>query len=110
MNTIQHLQNQGWKEYPNRFKPHARCFYKRYNTPTRCSCNDDKEGMQVCVNYYKHDDNESFEIELCGEANDGTWLELKNYSLSSDIEKAIAVIPRLLATWETFANYKPTEQ
>jgi hypothetical protein len=66
--------------------------------------------MQVCVNYYKHEDNESFQIDLSGQSDDGTWLELKNYSLSSDIEKAIAVIPRLLATWETFSNYKPIDR
>jgi len=108
MNAIQYLEQDGWLKFRNRLKPHAQCFYKRFATPTRCNCNNDKEGMQVCVNVYELNGVFSFEIDLCGEAKGGTWLELKNYSLSPNIEEALAAIPRLLATWETFATYETT--
>lgn len=110
MNTIQHLQENGWVEYPDRLRPSARCFYKRYATPTRCNCNNDKDGKQVCVSVSQWQDHQSFEIEICGEASDESWIKMQNYGYRVEITEALETIPRLLAMWETFANYKPTEQ
>jgi len=110
MNTIQHLKNEGWIEYPNRFKPHARCFYKRFDTATRCNCNDNKAGIQVAINLSQWEGRESFEIELCGEAKDESWIQVLNYGYIVGIEEGLKTIPRLVAMWEVFANYKPTEQ
>lgn len=39
----------GWREYPNQFRRYARCFYKRFDTPTRCHGNDDKPGVQIQI-------------------------------------------------------------
>lgn len=90
----------GWREYLDEFRKYARCFFKRFDTPTRCACNDDKEGMQVCVAVSEHDSRYSYEIDLRGELPDGTWINLQNYGMPKDIEAVLNTIPRLLATWE----------
>ena len=45
---VRKLIDDGWREYPDGPRKYARCFYKRFDTPTRCRCNNDKAGMQVC--------------------------------------------------------------
>lgn len=96
--TIAKLIADGWKEYPNQFKPHSRCFYKRIDTPTRCHCNDDKVGMQIQLSIGR--DSGSMELELCGELKDETWLKVQNYALPKTVEEVTALISRLLAVWE----------
>lgn len=106
MTAIDTLLAQGWREYPDQFNKYARCFYKQHATPTRCHCNDDKEGIQVCIAVYEVDEHrpkEGFEVDLCGELKDGSWIKLKQWSLT-DLDGALAVIPRLLSTWEHVAN------
>lgn len=90
----------GWREYPDQFRKYARCFFKRFDTPTRCACNDDKAGMQICVAVSEHEGRSSYEIDLHGELPDGTWINLHNHGMPEDIEAGLATIPRLLATWE----------
>lgn len=97
------LEREGWREYPDQFRKYARCFFKRFDTPTRCRCNDGKAGMRVCVAVSHHEKCWSYEIDLCGELPDGTWIKLHNYGMPSDIEAGLAAIPRLLATWEFIA-------
>lgn len=87
----------GWREYPNQFKKWARCFYKRHDTPTRCSCNDDKPGIQIEIAV---SDTGHMEMELSGQLKDGTWLNIHNYSLPPTVSEVLALIPRTLATWE----------
>jgi hypothetical protein len=94
------LDRGGWREYPDQFRKYARCFYKRFDTPTRCRCNDDKPGMQVCVAVSQHDQQCAYEIELAGELSDGTWIKLHNWAMPDRIEDGLATIPRLLDTWE----------
>ena len=89
-----------WKEYPDRFRKYARCFFKRFDTPTPCAGNADKSGMQICVGVSEYEGRTSYEIELQAELPDGTWIKLHNYGMPEDIEKGLATIPRLLATWE----------
>jgi hypothetical protein len=103
-NTALFLHVNGWKEYPNQFKDQARCFYKRFKTPTRCKCND-KPGMQVelTVSTWKGGP-ESYELELNGELGDETWVKLMNYALPNDIESVLKLIPRLVAIWEAAAK------
>ena len=91
------LAADGWRESPNQFKKYARCFYKRFDTPTRCACND-KPGMQIEVAV---SDTGGMEMELCGELRNGTWLKVLNYALPSTVQEVTALIPRLLAVWET---------
>jgi hypothetical protein len=43
----------------------------------------------------------SMEIELCAGLKDETWLIIKNYSLPETVEEVTALIPRLLAMWES---------
>ena len=94
------LLSDGWREYPDQFRKYARCFFKRFDTPTRCICNDDKVGMQICVAVSEHEGRSSYEIDLHGELPDGTWIKLHNHGMPEDIEAGLATIPRLLATWE----------
>jgi hypothetical protein len=110
MNTIQYLENEGWIESCNRFKPTSRCFYKRFDTPTRCNLNDDKAGIQVAINVSQWEGRESFEIEICGEAKDESWIQMLNYGYIVSIEEGLKTISRLIAMWEVFTNYKPNEQ
>ena len=99
--VIEQLQAEGWREYPNQFKKYARCFYKRFDTPTRCAENDDKFGAQIQIAvsdgmYHSV----SLELELCGGLKDGSWLSIHNYGLPKTVEEVTALIPRLLAIWE----------
>jgi hypothetical protein len=101
---IEYLQQNGWTEFPDQFRTHARCFAKRFETPTRCNCNDDKRGMQVVI-AVSNRDGKNCEIDICGELPDETWMQLKNYGMPDDIENTVAKIPRLLIAWEAMANY-----
>jgi hypothetical protein len=95
----------GWREYPNQFKKYARCFYKRFDTPTRCHGNDDKPGAQIEIAVsYGYAGGVSMEIELCAGLKDETWLKIQNYSLPKTVDEVTELIPRLLAMWES-ANH-----
>ena len=92
------LIKQGWKECPNQFKKYARCFYKQFETPANCHCNNDKTGIQVEISCYEHAG--SCELELGGELSDGTWMRLHNHGLPRDVDAVLALIPRMLMVWE----------
>jgi hypothetical protein len=104
MSADEWLRNDGWREWPNQFKKYARCYYKRFDTPFRCHGNEDKPGMQVqlavSISDFNGDCREHFEIEIVGGLSDETWVTLHNYSLPTDIAKAVALIPRLVSLWE----------
>ena len=105
----QQLTADGWREYPDQFRDYARTFYKRFTTPSQCRCNDDKRGMQVCI-ALSIDGHAGFppgfEIDLCGELKDGSWVKLCNYGMRDSLEEGIAAIPRLLEAWETLNREK----
>ena len=65
----------GWQEYPDQFRKYARCFCKRYETPTRCACNHRREGMTVTIAASQHGPYFSYEIDLQGELTDGTRIK-----------------------------------
>lgn len=94
----------GWREYPNVFKRDARCFYKRFATPARCHCNDDKDGMQVEAALYSRDGAGGIELELCGMLKHGPWLRIQHYALPNKVEGALAAIPAMLRAWEAANN------
>jgi len=96
----------GWREYPDQFKRYARCFYKRFDSPTRCHGNDDKAGMQLKISFSAHEGRESLELELCGGLKDETWLTILNHGLPRTVDEVTALIPRMLAIWEA-ANQSP---
>jgi len=96
----------GWREYPDQFRQYARCFYKRFDTPTRCACNDDKSGMQVCIAVSEYESKANYEIDLCGELPDGTWINLHNYTMPESIDDGLAKITRLLAVWEFITSHQ----
>ncbi len=91
----------GWREYPNQFRKYARCFYKRFDSPTRCHCNDDKPGMQIQISVSEHAGRASMELELCAGLKDETWLNIHNHSLPKTVKAVTALIPRMLAVWES---------
>jgi hypothetical protein len=95
----ENLIKQGWKEYPNQFKK-SRCFFKHFETPTSCHCNNDKAGIQVEVSVAEWQGAGSCELELSGELVDGTWMRLHNHGLPRDIDAVLALIPRMLMVWE----------
>ena len=101
---IEKLEADGWVECPSRLLKNARDFYRRFDTPTQCYCNNDKPGMQVCCSVSEYQGNVTYELELNGELHDGTWIKLHQWILPNDIEKGLALIPRMLATWEFIAQ------
>ena len=100
---LQQLEDQAWREYPNQFSPASRCFYRRFDTPTRCACNDDKPGIQLCIAV----SDRNFEIDLVGELPDGTWIKFQQWSMPHGYHVVKRLVPRLLALWEAAAR---TEQ
>jgi hypothetical protein len=102
------LLSLGWREYPDQFRPQSRFFAKRYPTPTRCHCNDDKAGAQIELHVSEWRGGESMELQITAGLADGTWVKLQNYGLPKDVHSVIALIPRLLATWEAIAKPTPS--
>jgi hypothetical protein len=92
----------GWKEYPDQFKKYARCFFKRFDTPTQCRCNE-KKGMQIQISVSEWEGRGNCEMDLCGELEDGTWIKFLNYGMPhpQDVRHIISLVPRLLTAWET---------
>ena len=104
------LKSLGWVEYFDRTRQLSRCFFKRFETPTRCHCNHDKDGMQVQLVVSEticHTKTQycSMELELCGELADGTWLKIHRWVLPKDLDAVLRVIPGMLYLWE-LANAK----
>lgn len=97
----------GWREFPDQFKKYARCFYKRFNTPTCCFGNDDKPGIQIQISVSEQFDSVCMELDLCAGLKDGTWLKIQNYSLPKTAAEVVALIPRILATWEAANAINP---
>jgi hypothetical protein len=91
----------GWREYPNQFKKYARCFYKRFDTPTRCAGNDDKPGVQIQIAVCELDGRLDMEMDLRAGLKDETWLVIKNYSLPKTVKEVTSLVPRLLDMWES---------
>jgi hypothetical protein len=109
MNHSTYLEANGWVKSQSTYGRTGPRFYKRFSTPTRCACNHEKEGMQVCVALSSYPECSGYEIELHGELPDGTWIKLHNHGMPDGIEAGLATIPRLLATWEFIANHnQPT--
>ena len=109
MSTPHKLTADGWRECPpDQFHKYARCFHKQFDTPTRCGCDDDgKPGIQILLAVYQYEGNEFIEAEIRGKLPDGTWVKIMQYGLPKDLEGCLALIPRMLATWEAITNYKP---
>jgi len=93
----------GWREYPDQFKNYARCFLKRFYTPTRCSGNDDKPGVQIQIAVSEFNGSVSMELELCAGLKDETWVKIQNYALPKTAKEVISLIPRLLVMWESIS-------
>jgi hypothetical protein len=92
----------GWREYPNQGRKYARCFYKNFETPTRCHGNDERPGVQIEISVSDgYAGGVSMEMELRAGLKDETWLNIQNYALPKTVEAVTALIPRLLAMWET---------
>ena len=103
------LIEQDWCEYPDQFKKYARCFYKRFDTPTRCHGNNDKAGIQVQCAVSSHNEHASYELTITAGLPDDTWFTLHNYALPTDINQGLLLIPRMLRTWELVANDQPLD-
>jgi hypothetical protein len=90
----------GWREYPNGFKKHARCFYKRFDTPTACFGNRPKPGVCIEIAVSEREGQASMEMELCAGLSDKTWVKILNYSMPKTVHGVVAAIPRILKAWE----------
>lgn len=96
----------GWHKDKDQFRPYADMFWKRMPTPTPSRQDCEKEGSVIAVYISELYGSQSAEMELTGELPDGTWINLHNYSLPKTAEGILAVIPRMLATWECVAGHK----
>jgi len=109
MTIAEYLVKDGWEEFNDSLShKDKRSFYKRFDTPTRCCCND-KEGIQVLIGVWPPlipRSTEAYELEVSGEMSDGTWIKLHEWCMPTNIKKGLEKIPQLLATWEFIANYK----
>jgi len=54
---IHKLESLGWRWYSDVLRPHAKSFFKTFDTLTRCNCNSEKAGMQVCCRVYPPHEN-----------------------------------------------------
>ncbi|MFA7287424.1 MAG: hypothetical protein WC055_00945 [Melioribacteraceae bacterium] len=85
-------------------------WWKKYNTETRCKCNDDKPGIQILVYgwdiKYSSEEHKEFEIELCAEPKDGEWVTFKVYGIKDEsIFDVLEVqIQKLISAWEAINN------
>ena len=98
-----YLKEDGWKysESGSRFAGTA-LWYKQFDTQTSCNCNYNKKGIQICCSIHERPQNFGlgFELEICAELMNGTWVKFMLYSLPEDLGKALERIPILLAAWE----------
>lgn len=106
--TDERLTADGWKKFDDRLTRADAAYWRRFDTPTRCAHNEDKDGLQVCAYVYSHDGRESVELDLYGGLQDGSAVKMQAYA-HADLDAALASIPRLLAAWERYANYEPKE-
>jgi len=100
--TVEFLIADGWREYQDQFRKFQRCFFKRFETPTRCACNYDKPGIQICAAVSERG---NCEFDLAGELEDGAWIKLHQWSITATASESGPLIQRLLATWEFTSNF-----
>ena len=103
------LEAGGWKCRPDYFRKAARCYYKRFDTPTGYRIEKRDGGMQVCIAVSTFSEDASYmgyEMDVTGELPDGTWVKVHNWAMPDDILEGMATIPRLLAAWESLASHK----
>jgi hypothetical protein len=98
--AAERLRESGWREYPNQFKRHARCFYKWFPSVFRCQHNEDKPGIQVELAVSVWDERTAYELEIVGGLPDGTSISLHNYGLPKDIGEVVALVQRLVRLWD----------
>lgn len=96
----------GWRKDKDQFRPYADMFWKRIPTPTPCRQNREKEGVVIAVYISEFYGVQNAEMELTGELPDSSWIKLNNYSLPNSAKGILAVIPRMLATWERVVGHK----
>lgn len=103
--AVRMLRKKGWTAFWDPLAKADQCFFKIFPTPTHCALND-HPGRQVALYMWAwHEDVVDYEIVVCGQLADKTWVKLLQYGISSgDIEKALATIPRLLRAWESMAK------
>lgn len=96
----------GWRKDKDQFRQYADMFWKRHETPTPSRQNRERAGVVIAVYISELYGVQSAEMELVGELPDESWINLHNYCLPKTAEGILAVIPRMLATWECAVNCK----
>lgn len=92
------LSSNGWVKYTSFGKP---IWCKRFDTPTRCKCNDDKSGVQIVIKEHEFDGWLSCSIDLTAKKQDDEWVEISIYGISDGlIEMLDRQCHQLLAAWE----------
>lgn len=98
------LEAEGWRSYPDHLTHSNVSYFKRFDTPTRCRCNDDKQGIQVVVRLYGHPERgASYVIDIHGEVADGSWYHLERHGFPEELGYGLAAIPQMLRVWEAAA-------
>jgi hypothetical protein len=95
------LTEDGWHHYASGNGMQSEYWCKRWKDAPRCSCNYDKEGVQVVLNFYWLVDRYSYSIEVRGEKPDGMWVCLEVYGIGEDeiIKVLNAQSDQLVAAW-----------
>jgi hypothetical protein len=104
------LEGDGWRQYQDVSRSvDTVALAKRFPTEAQCACNNERPGIQVfiylCELHHRGETHTSYEIELMGELPDGTWVKLHQWAAPDDINEGLALIPRLIDTWEYMAQH-----
>lgn len=104
---ISKLESLGWRQCPG-YESRQATLYKRYPSRHRCQCNDNKDGMQICVSVWDEMADmttPSIEVGIVGELPDGVWVNFKVYGLRGDelFERLDGIITMLVETWDNAA-------
>ena len=105
-----YLKNEGWAPcasadgvvYP---------FAKIHDTSAGCLSNHPGEGkIQVVLDVYVwtkyvQDKLPSFQLSIRGQLHNNRWVDFTIHALPEDIAEALKEVPRLIACWETAAQY-----
>ena len=91
----------GWHPYDTVFERKA--FEKLFRTPTQCHLNR-KGGMHAHITRYEFEGAVDYEVEVCGELPDSSWIRLHQYALGSyEYSYILQLIERMLLGWEAVA-------
>ena len=95
------LLNEGWRQGSSRNLV-TDVFYKIFPSEYLCRAND-RQGIEIeirTLSEHFSSGDATVSLHLRGELEDGSWFYLQNFGISTDLNKCLSKIPRLIAIWE----------